>query len=191
MMAAHFGTSSDGTAKTPAAGGSVFSGSVLRTAGTADSGQASVSVQSVSPNSPATDTKLDWKAQKEEQARLRKRQNDLKRWRPRSTTWRPGTERSTHSSATKASSQTWQGSWSLIKKKEDLAAKLEVLYEKMGRAGGITPALFLPVRCSSIIPAPSALRPDGYKIRLRRSPYSPPWPDRSCRHGKYRGGMYS
>lgn len=41
--------------------------------------QASVSVQSVSPNSPATDTKLDWKAQKEEQARLRKRQNDLKK----------------------------------------------------------------------------------------------------------------
>ena len=40
MMAAHFGTSSDGTAKAPAAGGSVFSGSVLRTAGAADSGQA-------------------------------------------------------------------------------------------------------------------------------------------------------
>lgn len=189
-MAAHFGTSSDGTAKTPAAGGSVFSGSVLRTAGAADSGQASVSVQSVSPNSPATDTKLDWKAQKEEQARLRKRRRS-KKVEAETTTWRPGTERSTHSSATKASSQTWQGSWSLIKKKKTWAAKLEVLYEKWGRAGGITPALFLPVRCSFIIPVPSVPRPDGYKIRLRRSLCSPPWPDRSCRHGKYRGGMYS
>lgn len=169
----------------------MFSGSVLRTAGAADSGQASVSVQSVFPNSPATDTKLDWKAQKEEQARLRKRQNDLKK-----------VEAEIHDLETRDGEidallcdesvfTDVARLMELNKEKEDLAAKLEVLYEKWGRAGGITPALFLPVRCSSIIPAPSALRPDGYKIRLRRSPYSPPWPDRSCRHGKYRGGMYS
>lgn len=130
MMAAHFGTSSDGTAKTPAAGGSVFSGSVLRTAGTADSGQASVSVQSVSPNSPATDTKLDWKAQKEEQARLRKRQNDLKK-----------VEAEIHDLETRDGEidallcdesvfTDVARLMELNKEKEDLAAKLEVLYEK-------------------------------------------------------------
>ena len=130
MMAAHFGTSSDGTAKTPAAGGSVFSGSVLRTAGTADSGQASVSVQSVSPNSPATDTKLDWKAQKEEQARLRKRQNDLKK-----------VEAEIHDLETRDGENDAllcdesvftdvARLMELNKEKEDLAAKLEVLYEK-------------------------------------------------------------
>ena len=130
MMAAHFGTSSDGTAKTPAAGGSVFSGSVLRTAGAADSGQASVSVQSVSPNSPATDTKLDWKAQKEEQARLRKRQNDLKK-----------VEAEIHDLETRDGEidallcdesvfTDVARLMELNKEKEDLAAKLEVLYEK-------------------------------------------------------------
>ena len=130
MMAAHFGTSSDGTAKAPAAGGSVFSGSVLRTAGTADSGQASVSVQSVSPNSPATDTKLDWKAQKEEQARLRKRQNDLKK-----------VEAEIHDLETRDGEidallcdesvfTDVARLMELNKEKEDLAAKLEVLYEK-------------------------------------------------------------
>lgn len=131
MMAAHFGTSSDGTAKTPAAGGSVFSGSVLRTAGTADSGQASVSVQSVSPNSPATDTKLDWKAQKEEQARLRKQPERSEKGGGRDP--RPGDQGRRDRRTPlrrKASSQTWQGSWSLIKKKKTWAAKLEVLYEK-------------------------------------------------------------
>ena len=130
MMAAHFGTSSDGTAKAPAAGGSVFSGSVLRTAGAADSGQASVSVQSVSPNSPATDTKLDWKAQKEEQARLRKRQNDLKK-----------VEAEIHDLETRDGEidallcdesvfTDVARLMELNKEKEDLAAKLEVLYEK-------------------------------------------------------------
>ena len=130
MMAAHFGTSSDGIAKTPAAGGSVFSGSVLRTAGAADSGQASVSVQSVSPNSPATDTKLDWKAQKEEQARLRKRQNDLKK-----------VEAEIHDLETRDGEidallcdesvfTDVARLMELNKEKEDLAAKLEVLYEK-------------------------------------------------------------
>ena len=130
MMAAHFGTSSDGTAKTPAAGGSVFSGSVLRTAGAADSGQASVSVQSVFPNSPATDTKLDWKAQKEEQARLRKRQNDLKK-----------VEAEIHDLETRDGEidallcdesvfTDVARLMELNKEKEDLAAKLEVLYEK-------------------------------------------------------------
>ena len=130
MMAAHFGTSSDGTAKTPAAGGSVFSRSVLRTAGAADSGQASVSVQSVSPNSPATDTKLDWKAQKEEQARLRKRQNDLKK-----------VEAEIHDLETRDGEidallcdesvfTDVARLMELNKEKEDLAAKLEVLYEK-------------------------------------------------------------
>ena len=130
MMAAHFGTSSDGTAKAPAAGGSVFSGSVLRTAGAADSGQASVSVQSVSPNSPATDTKLDWKAQKEEQARLRKRQNDLKK-----------VEAEIHDLETRDGEidallcdesvfTDVARLMELNKEKEDLAAKLEALYEK-------------------------------------------------------------
>ena len=133
MMAAHFGTSSDGTAKAPAAGGSVFSGSVLRTAGAADSGQASVSVQSVSPNSPATDTKLDWtetEAQKEEQARLRKRQNDLKK-----------VEAEIHDLETRDGEidallcdesvfTDVARLMELNKEKEDLAAKLEVLYEK-------------------------------------------------------------
>ena len=42
--------------------------------------RASVSSPSSSPNRPAeTDSKLDWKAKKEEQARLRKRENDLKK----------------------------------------------------------------------------------------------------------------
>ena len=130
MMAAHFGTSSDGTAKAPAAGGSVFSGSVLRTAGAADSGQASVSVQSVSPNSPATDTKLDWKAQKEEQARLRKRQNDLKKVEAEidDLETRDGEidallcDESVFTDVARL--------MELNKEKEDLAAKLEVLYEK-------------------------------------------------------------
>ena len=134
MMAAHFGASSDGTAKAPAAGGSVFSGSVLRTAGAADSGQASVSVQSVFPNSPATDTKLDWKAQKEEQARLRKRQNDLKK-----------VEAEIHDLETRDGEidallcdesvfTDVARLMELNKEKEDLAAKLEVHFMKNGKS---------------------------------------------------------
>ena len=95
-----------------------------------DSGQASVSVQSVSPNSPATDTKLDWKAQKEEQARLRKRQNDLKK-----------VEAEIHDLETRDGEidallcdesvfTDVARLMELNKEKEDLAAKLEVLYEK-------------------------------------------------------------
>ena len=131
MMAAHFGTSSDGTAKAPAAGGSVFSGSVLRTAGAADSGQASVSVQSVSPNSPATDTKLDWKAQKEEQARLRKRQNDLKKVEAEIHDLEERRDGEIDALLCDESVFTDVARlMELNKEKEDLAAKLEVLYEK-------------------------------------------------------------
>ena len=41
----------------------------------------------------ASATKLDWKQQKEEQARLRKRENDLKRQKQKSKSWKPETVR--------------------------------------------------------------------------------------------------
>ena len=68
-----------------------------RTAGANGTQAQSVSavsgVSSASSQAPMTasaagslaDGKMDWKAQKEEQARLRKRQNELERWRTRST----------------------------------------------------------------------------------------------------------
>ena len=135
-MAAHFGTSSDGTAKAPAAGGSVFSGSVLRTAGAADSGQASVSVQSVSPNSPATDTKLDWKAHEggtgpapetpERSEKVEAEIHDLE-------------TRDGEIDALLCDESVFTDVARLMelnKEKEDLAAKLEALYEKWEGAVG-------------------------------------------------------
>lgn len=53
-----------------------------------------------SAGSPA-DGKIDWKAQKEEQARLRKRQNELKKLRIRSMSLKQGMARSMSSSPRK------------------------------------------------------------------------------------------
>lgn len=84
-----------------------------RTAGANGTQAQSVSavsgVSSASSQAPMTasaagslaDGKMDWKAQKEEQARLRKRQNELKRWRTRSTNWKQETGRSMSSSPRK------------------------------------------------------------------------------------------
>lgn len=54
-------------------------GAVLNGSDVTDSGaSSSAAVQSTS-NEPVSEVKLDWKTQKEEQARIRKRQNDLKK----------------------------------------------------------------------------------------------------------------
>ena len=95
-----------------------------RTAGANGTQAQSVSavsgVSSASSQAPMTasaagslaDGKMDWKAQKEEQARLRKRQNELKKWRTRSTNWKQETGRSMNFSPRKMYIPMFPALWS-------------------------------------------------------------------------------
>lgn len=49
----------------------------------------------VAAKAAESEVKLDWKAQKEEQARLRKKENDLKNAKKRLPNWKPASPRST------------------------------------------------------------------------------------------------
>lgn len=62
-------------------GGSGFSGAVAAAGrgGSASDSSAAAKYAAASPVTAESENKLDWKAQKEEQARIRKRQNDLKK----------------------------------------------------------------------------------------------------------------
>ena len=132
MMTAHFGTSSDGTA------GKCRLREARRIRTRAQDRQERLIparppfLSSLfPPDAPAADGKLDWKAQKEEQARSEKApERSERRWRPRSTSWRPGTERSTALLCDESVFTDVARLMELNKEKEDLAAKLEVLYEK-------------------------------------------------------------
>lgn len=55
-----------------------------------------------------SEVKLDWKAQKEEQARLRKKENDLKNARKRLPNWKPASPRSTPKCPIPPSAPRWQ-----------------------------------------------------------------------------------
>ena len=74
-----------------------------------------VSGSSQSPDRPSqgspNDLKLEWKAQKEEQARIRRIQNELRKQRSPFTPWRPGTARSTPSSPWKRCTPMCPGLW--------------------------------------------------------------------------------
>ena len=77
-----------------------------------------------------SDTKLDWKAQKEEQARIRKRQNDLKK-----TEERIGEleERDAEIDVLMSQEEIYSNSvicQELSKEKADILEELEILYEK-------------------------------------------------------------
>lgn len=82
------------------------------------------------PSTEESDTKLDWKAQKEAQAKERKRQNDLKKTEDRITTLeeRDGEidELMTHEDIYSNSVKCQE----LAKEKAAISAELEVLYEK-------------------------------------------------------------
>jgi len=78
----------------------------------------------------ASDTKLDWKAQKEEQARLRKRQNELKKTEERISVLE---ERDAEIDALMSQEEIYTNSvkcQELSKEKADILEELEELYEK-------------------------------------------------------------
>ena len=77
-----------------------------------------------------SDTKLDWKAQKEEQARLRKRQNELKKTEERISVLE---ERDAEIDALMSQEEIYTNSvkcQELSKEKAEILEELETLYEK-------------------------------------------------------------
>ena len=117
------GTAASGN---PAAG----SGSTPKAPAASESGKAVYAAGKSADTAGSSDVKLDWKAQKEEQARIRKRQNDLKK-----------TEDEIHRLETRdgeidqllSQEEVYTDVNRLVelnKEKEDLQQQLEVLYER-------------------------------------------------------------